>query len=112
MQTPGSLAFNPSQQLGTGLRGVSSQPTPASMRRPDLGHYVGFRGPPASASRRTSLAPSVSSGVCQLRTGSCMTCPGGKCQMRTAAADSPVACMLAGPCACPAGPSMLYLGAN
>lgn len=60
MQTPGSLAFNPSQQLGTGLRGVSSQPTPASMRRPDLGHYVGFRGPPASASRRTSLAPSES----------------------------------------------------
>lgn len=63
MQTPGSLGLNPSQQLGTGLRGVSSQPTPASMRRPDLGHYVGFRGPPASASRRTSLAPSVSSRV-------------------------------------------------
>ncbi len=71
MQTPHSLGLNPSQQLGTGLRGVSSQPqpTPASMRRPDLGHYVGFRGAPGSASRRTSLAPSVSSGLQCFRQG-------------------------------------------
>lgn len=64
MQTPGSL-LHASQQLGgmpgTGLRGaVSTQPTPATLRRPDLGHhYVGFRMPPASAGRRSSLAPSV-----------------------------------------------------
>ena len=71
MQTPGSGLNNPSSQLGgggmpgTALRGtLSSQPTPATLRRPDLGphHYVGFRMPPASAGRRSSLAPSVSQG--------------------------------------------------
>ena len=60
MQTPGSLGLNASQQPGTGLRGPSSQPTPATLRRPDLGHYVGFRMPPNSASRRSNMAPSVS----------------------------------------------------
>ncbi|KAI3438606.1 hypothetical protein D9Q98_001029 [Chlorella vulgaris] len=62
MQTPGSLALNPSQGMpGTGMRGVhSSQPTPATLRRPDLGHYVGFRMPHTSAGRRSSLAPSDS----------------------------------------------------
>ena len=61
MQTPGSLALNPSLAMpGTGLHGaLSSQPTPATLRRPDLGHYVGFRVPPNSAGRRSSLAPSV-----------------------------------------------------
>ncbi|PSC67965.1 DNA replication licensing factor MCM4 [Micractinium conductrix] len=66
MQTPGSVMRGVSLQggvPGTGLRGLafSSQPTPASLRRPDLGgHYVGFRLPPNSAGRRTSLAPSDS----------------------------------------------------
>lgn len=73
MQTPGSLAFNSSLGVpGTGPRGaLSSQPTPATLRRPDLGqtsgrpradlghHYIGFRVPPGSAGRRSSLMPSV-----------------------------------------------------
>ena len=83
MQTPGSLGLNPSQQLGTGLRGaISSQPTPASMRRPDLGHhYVGFRAPPASAGRRTSLAPSVSGGATRAgrRAGQLGPAAGSRC---------------------------------
>ena len=62
MNTPASLGFNPSQQLGapgTGMRATSTQPTP--LTRPDLGYggYVGFRQP-VSQGRRSSLAPSVS----------------------------------------------------
>ena len=58
MATPGSAAPGASLQApGTDLRhaATSSQPTP----RPELGYYVGFRQPPASAQRRSSLAPSV-----------------------------------------------------
>ncbi|KAL4445821.1 hypothetical protein ABPG77_009020 [Micractinium sp. CCAP 211/92] len=64
MQTPGgsrSMGMAPSQG-GTGLRGVysSQKPTPASVRRPELG-YVGFHVQPNSTgNRRFSLAPSES----------------------------------------------------
>lgn len=72
MQTPGgsrSMGMAPSQG-GTGLRGVysSQKPTPASVRRPELG-YVGFHVQPNSTgNRRFSLAPSVSALVGQLHT--------------------------------------------
>lgn len=62
MHTPGSLALNASLGMpSTAVRGaLGSQPTPATLRRPDLGHYVGFRMPPNSAGRRSSLAPTDS----------------------------------------------------
>lgn len=63
MHTPASQRVSQGTQPGTGMRamggGFSSQPTPASQRRPELG-YVGFRMPTNSAGRRNSLAPSDS----------------------------------------------------